>query len=78
MHTTRDTDHGQAVATIDNALEQLTAALDAEQAAREASPDDLAQLKFPIKLGSGHHKPYDFVTKWRIWARSSGLLKGGE
>ena len=79
MHTTAPTtDHGQAVSAIDDALEMLTTALTAEKAAREASLEIYPALKFPIKLSSNASKPYDLVTQWRTWAKSSGLLKGGE
>jgi len=78
MQAIQNNDHAKAVSDISNALDQLTDALTAEKEAREASLEILPALKFPIKLGSDHHKPFDHVTKWRIWAKASGLLKGGE
>ena len=78
MHTTTQTttDHTQAVTAISDALDLLTAALDAEKAAREASLEIHPALKFTIRLSNNAAKPYAFVDEWRNWAKSSGQLKG--
>ena len=77
-------EHCQCIKDIDGALSQLQDALEAEKLFRQRVHRDepefdanLPALKFPIVLSTNQSKPFDHITKWRIWATGCGLLEKG-
>ena len=83
--TNHHTEHRQRVVAIDVALTALEDALTAEQDFRTRVHKDDPEfdancppLKFTIKLSSNQHKPYQFISEWRSWARHCKWIKEAE